>query len=271
MSSVKRVHYFHAEATAAGGFVEAPFGQMQLLPVIAPLSLPVVGGHASARSETFCFDGVVSFKCAITHVAGTQNASGWNTLATATVEELNILDAITSDRVVARVAAKHPAAGYHPKVSFAGSRFENLRIFGNPVTPIPNDEIWREDPDPDRFPKQSAFADEGFLKATESHHRRISDSKGAPDWVRDRYAWDNSRLTERGAVVCSIFQGVEGKFPGTAHGPILDIPKVGRVFLGELIVDRNSHRLEMLRVELDGPVKGAIVICGPGYEGTTSP
>jgi len=61
-----RTHFYHADASAIGGRIERPFEQV--VPVQAPLSLPAVGGYATARSEDFRFQGILSFQAAQTQV-----------------------------------------------------------------------------------------------------------------------------------------------------------------------------------------------------------
>ena len=66
--TIKRVHYYHADANALGGHYKTPLEQQ--IPVQAPLSLPPVGGYATARVGAFQLDGVLSFKGAYTQVSG---------------------------------------------------------------------------------------------------------------------------------------------------------------------------------------------------------
>ena len=42
----------------------------------------------------------------------------------------------------------------------------------------------------------------------------------------------------------------KGKLPGTIQGNVLIIPGFGKLSLAELIVDSNSYRLSMFRLEL---------------------
>ncbi len=63
---VRRTHFYHADASAVGGRIDRPF--QQIVPVQAPLSLPAVGGFATARTGDFRFDGILSFQAAQTQV-----------------------------------------------------------------------------------------------------------------------------------------------------------------------------------------------------------
>lgn len=73
-------------------------------------------------------------------VLAEQRGDNYVTLATSTVEDLNILDVITADVVVSRIVSVFPADGSRPKgcatddhkalFHLARSRFENLKIDG---------------------------------------------------------------------------------------------------------------------------------------------
>jgi len=63
-------------------------------------------------------------------------------LTSSVIEGLNILDVITADRIVGQTITNHPLVGYVPSISFLGTRFENLRIAGNPVELDLNHDIF---------------------------------------------------------------------------------------------------------------------------------
>ena len=100
------------------------------------MSLSPSGGYGSAHSENFRLEGVVSYKSASTQVSGRlskKEGHGWVTLATATVEGLNVLDVVTADRLIAQVSTEHPLEEDNPRVTFLGTSFENLKIAGCPI------------------------------------------------------------------------------------------------------------------------------------------
>jgi hypothetical protein len=280
MANVKRVHYYHADATALGGHIETPFEQM--IPVLAPSSLPPVGGYAVVRAERFRLEGILSFESAYTQVAGSvsHKTGGWTTLATSVVEKLNVLEVITADRVVSQIATEHPLAGHNPKVTFVGTKFENLCISGNPIEPVLDLDICGHDLEAEQFPKKCPFEDERFLAAAAEQYRRMNDekslppwvkSRNIPSWVRERYTWDNAQRAERGCVLCSVVTQVNGEFPGRPFGSVLTIPEIGKVFLGELLVDRNTYRLIGMRVELGCTTSGSATLSAASIEGSTHP
>ena len=280
MATTQRVHYYHAAANALGGHIETPFEHS--IPVQAPLSLPPVGGYALARAEAYQLQGILSFKSASTQVAGSvsrKNAS-WTTLVTSTIEGLNVLEIVTADRVVAQISTEHPREGYIPKVTFAGTRFENLRIAGCPVEPVLN--LGLCSPDGDAYPKKPCIDDERFLSAVTDQYRRCGDEKGLaawikdrkiPDWVRERYTWDNSKAKrdEKGSVLCSLVQEVRGEFTGKSIGHMAEVAEFGKIFLAELNVDRGAYRLTMLRLELGCLTHGHVSFGVAQTNGSTEP
>src|SRR5262249_52779105 len=101
----------------------------------ASSSLCATGGHSTAHLNNFDYRGLISFKSGHTHISAgyEDNETSNNTLATATVEGLNILNVVTADLVAARTYSEHPMNAAEGSVSMQGCRFENLRILGQPV------------------------------------------------------------------------------------------------------------------------------------------
>jgi hypothetical protein len=119
---------YHALATGVSGNITLPF--QDVIEVQAPSALPFTGGYSASRSEGFRYKHILSFSSARTVTTGSESGGFFNTLATATVEGLSILDVVTADRVVARLASKYSKDTREHSASFAGSHFDNLRIAG---------------------------------------------------------------------------------------------------------------------------------------------
>ena len=110
-------------------------------------ALPVTGGFISQAKEDIRFHigsaEILRAGRATASVLGERREGHYVSLATSTVEKLNILDVITADRVVCRVTSVYPFHDHpkrctdltlHPaKFYFAGSHFDNLRIDGKPI------------------------------------------------------------------------------------------------------------------------------------------
>src|SRR5579863_2204552 len=129
-----RYHTYHSEAGVLHGHLQLPLMQ-DILPQAYAFLFPR-GGYLSQHAHGYRLEGVVSFDSAYTQVAGNRDVKdghGWSTVSTSVVENLNVLDVVTADRVVGQITTEHPLVGYVPHISFLGTRFENLRIAGHRV------------------------------------------------------------------------------------------------------------------------------------------
>ncbi|MFZ0536056.1 MAG: choice-of-anchor P family protein [Candidatus Sulfotelmatobacter sp.] len=272
MAASKRVHYFHADASAFGGYFERPI-EHTIAPQ-APMSLSPSGGYGSARSENFRLEGVVSYKSASTQVSGRlskKEGHGWVTLATATVEGLNVLDVVTADRLTAQVSTEHPLEGDNPRVTFLGTSFDNLKIAGCPIDIKLNFNICDQG-NGNGYPSEPCIEDDQFLARVADQYKRMTNAKNLPEWVKDRsipdwikerYEWDSEQSENAGSVLCAIVNEAavrEGcdQFPGRPFGSVFEVPDFGRVFLGELFVDCNSYRLTTIRLEMGCSGEGSV-------------
>lgn len=275
-----RVHLYHADASAIGGRIERPIAQ--IVPVQAPLSLPAVGGYASARAENFRLQGLLSFEAAETQVSGSFNERGrsWTTQVSCAIENLNILNVVTADRVVAQISTDHPLEGYTPRVSFVGTQFVNLRIGGYKVDPSFKLDFCGQGYE-GQYPDQPCIQDSAFLKGVADQYLAMRPKqKGVagqqknptPDWLQELYPVPRSdKPTERGMVLCSLVREIQGDCPWKPFGHVLAIPEFGKVFLGELLLDDNSFHLIMIRLELGCPVQGMLSVGDTRTNGSTIP
>jgi hypothetical protein len=280
--STNRVHYYHADACAFGGYFESPI-EHTIAPQ-APMSLPPTGGYGSARVENFRVEGLVSYKSASTQVSGRlskKDGGGWVTHTSAVMEGLNVLDMLTADRLSAQISTEHPLDGNNPKVNFLGTSFENLRIAGHPVELTLDLDICDQGkPNAYPIPDIPCVSNEGFLKKVAEQYRQTCDAKNIPErvkdrtipeWVRQRYTWDKEKSGKNGGVLCSVVTRANGKFPGQPFGNALEVPGFGRVFLGELLVDCKSYQLTMVRMELGCPATGQSSAVTAKANGVTEP
>ena len=141
---LERYHVYHAGAHILSGDLEHPikqpiehYGNVVLEKTRRESLFTESVGETSV-------EGLISFKAGHTRVIGSQlrnkkdifgnDHSGWVTQSTSVIEGLNVGDVITADRVVAQVSTEHSLTyGHVPKVTFLGTRFENLRVAGYPV------------------------------------------------------------------------------------------------------------------------------------------
>jgi len=280
MAATNRVHYYHADVNALGGYLERPIEQ--IIPLQVPLSLSPSGGYGSAYAENFRLAGVISYKSAYTQVSGAlskKEGHGWVTLATSVVEGLNVLNVITADRICSQISTEHPLVGNYPSVTFLGTSFENLKVSGCPID-VTLDLNVCDQGNAGGYPGQSLVSDGDFLDRVAAQYSRIVDKKSQPEWVKDksvpgwipeRYRLDKPTDGERCSVLSSVVKEISGKFPGRPFGNVLEIPEFGRVFLGELLVDCSSFQLIMLRMELGCSGHGQIAAAPARANGGTYP
>ncbi|HWS62708.1 MAG TPA: choice-of-anchor P family protein [Steroidobacteraceae bacterium] len=253
---------FRVDASALGGFLEEPFPKV--IPTVAPVSLPPVGGFATARSQAFDLDEIVSCSSAYSRVSGTEHHTDGSIsiLTTAVVEDLNLLEVVTAERVVAQVSISIPAGTSDFQISLTGSRIEGLRLAGRPCQPTLNAKLIP--------PGGSHLLWQDVQKAGQSQAEDLiaifkARGKDADQWAQKRHGWmtANPPLPAGGGkLLCSLVDGVDGN-----DGHIVEIPGFGRIFLGELRVSYDSVQLVAIRAELGCPVKGKVSVSAVGGGG----
>jgi len=127
---MERRFLFHALASGVSGRFTAPF--QDLIEGQGASALPSTGGYSASRVEGFRYKDILSLGAVTTLTVGSfsETKRTYDTLVTATVEQLNILNVVTADRVVTRLASAQPEGGGPPRVSILGSLIENLSIAG---------------------------------------------------------------------------------------------------------------------------------------------
>jgi hypothetical protein len=256
-----KVFLYHAHGFALGGMITQPFKEN--IESHAATSLPSIGGFASVKAENYSLKEIVSYDGAHTYVSGIQNDDGvHSSVATSTLEGLNILDVITADAIIGRLSARHKD-GAPAEIITLGSSFVNLKIAGQPV------EV---DLDNDLFTLNPTYS--GLLDHLQGKGKA---AKKAPSG-KSRYQWgaagtDVPKGMEKGMLIPSatgwnhangilhtslvkqirpVGSNSSPEEPPYAYA--IQIPHVGTVYLGELFVSADTKRLSMLRVELGSPV-----------------
>ncbi|HKV76827.1 MAG TPA: hypothetical protein VJP02_01725 [Candidatus Sulfotelmatobacter sp.] len=152
-------HYFHAEAHALTAKLNLPFEAQLRKQAFVKLegdSQKVLlegdelkklkdkktpDNYFSEHPRPYRFEGLFSYSAAHTQVSGhrsNKTAGAFVTLATSVVENLNVMNVVTADKVVAQISTTHLPDQYSPKVTFLGTHFENLRIAHHKATPALN-------------------------------------------------------------------------------------------------------------------------------------
>ena len=271
-SSQKKAFYYHADANALGGVVNHPIARTISTP--GAISLAPAGGFSSTRVERFDADGMVSFESAQVSVSGIEHAEGggWRSLATATIEGLNLFEVVTADRIVAQVSVLHPPDDAPSETSFNGSQFVNLRINGDSVKPIVDRRVLMGRPADDGkavrrngvpFSELLWVAGEQFVAWRESGVEKLG-----PRFVMSGPEAD---LVRKGSALCSLVRGVEVEAPAQAYCHVINIPDFGNIFLGEMLVSRFSVQLTMLRAEMGSLAGGVGTVGTVSSNGSTVP
>jgi len=241
---------YHASAFALSGHLKRP--AEHLIEVQAGSTLPTTGGQGSARVENFRLDQMISFKAGYSRVSGSEKVENGKvihtTLATVTIEGLNIFDVVTADRVVARLASSFES-GSEAHILIMGSRFENLRIAGCKVDVELHHELAL---------KLATF--EAARKEFESNEefRKMSDDPLNPGRAP-------KKLDASGVIRCSIVKELKPtKCPGVEHrghhGHVLVVPEFGTVHLAEVVIEHGRKILTMLRIDLGSPNGGGTTV-----------
>src|SRR5690349_3869942 len=270
-----REHHFHAEATALHANLQHPLNGE-----VKPqnhLKLHPEGGYLSDHAKDYRVDNVVSFKAAHTHVAGHESPKRdhpWITLTTAAIEQLNVLEVVTADRVVSQIATEHPREkGHVPTVTFLGTRFENLQVGGirvnlklkfplttlrppTPDTPFLLDEKFLAEigANPASFP--------GLMSQWESCVKARETKPDAPKpnaSATGTLAYDVSLADPKNAGDVKIDRNV------------LSVPDFGKIILAELDVDCDTFHLTMIRLEMGCLAAGTMTASSTIVNGSTRP
>lgn len=231
-----RTHYFHADATGIGGYIQRPF--VKNIPVQAANSLAPSGGANDASSANFQFEKIVSAGSTHTRVEGNFLGGMPVTRMQSVVEDLDVLNRVRAGELVAYIATEHPGKDPDvPRVDFGRTSITNLRVDDSALEVILDLDLLNNGNGKD-FPKKPH--------------------------VQDKELWNKvgQKFNEkRGHLQCSLVKkvNIEGKFPGKLVRPnILEIPNFGRVHLAELVVSYHSFQLIMMRFELGCPTVGAM-------------
>src|SRR5271154_6572103 len=197
----KSFHEYYAAADVLSADFEEPLRE-EIKPR-AHVKLPKDGHYQFKQAEPFRLDGLISYRSGYTQVAGhrsTKHAHGFTTLATSVVEDLNVLDVVTADRVVGQVSTEHPIEGEVPSVTFLGTRFVNLRIGGHKVEVDQDIHILGPKPAKDK----SYFEDSGVLSRMSQQYTNIRKTKNLPDWADKEFRWDKGAVQREGKAACSL-------------------------------------------------------------------
>lgn len=241
--TVQRTYIFNGHGHALSGHITQPFDHQ--IEVQAGMSLPTTGGVGQARVENFRFHHYASFGVGHTYVVGIKSGDDtYSTLVTSVVEDLNILDVIRADRVVARLASSHRLNEPEPRITLLCSTIENLRICGCQV--------------------DLEFDNELFLRCNtfETLKKEFDGNAEFRKMAADPAITTAPKVPvdAQGVILCSLVKSMKVDCAGAkSAGHAIDVPEFGRVYIGEVLAQYRKRTLTMIRVELGCPVMGGIV------------
>jgi hypothetical protein len=273
-ASKKRTFHYHADASPLGGHLTHPIEN--IIQSQASTSLAQAGGHAESRIESYKLDNSVTVTSgpAYSHTTGVVNkkTGAWTTLVTSVVENLNVLEVVTADRIVSKLHVEYPQEGDHPRISIIGSKFVNLRVNGESINPVLDIDLLKSE-SKGEFPDKHLMEEKVFNNKVSSHYKKITETKGAPEWLAGRHASMKSPESrkKKGYVLCSLVEELQGAKPGTSFGHVLHVPGFGNIFFCELIVAPNSYRLTMMRIEMGCLAEGNISVASAFTNGAGIP
>ncbi|SRR5713101_761298 len=270
------VHYYNASAMALGGKITRPFEAN--LETQAPSVLPIDGGFGSSRVEDFRFREIISFKTAYSVVTGSQSETdgSFDTLASVTIEDLNILDMVTAKKIVSRITTHHPV----PKVDenkpldpspapeiIAIAKFEDLRVNGYEFDVEIDANLSCECPTYEDYKKKCGVAEQKGMIVRSLVKNVFKKSPGtAAEPLKSYGAAAEVGRQSPCHELKPVLPSADNKFICT-----LALPQFGQIHLAQFLCSSYTRRLVMLRVELGSPVAGTVTVGCTSGNGSTYP
>lgn len=271
------------------GHMERPI--KHIVPTQAAAVLGEHGGFGHSRVEKFRHDGFVSFDSAVAEVGGGYDECHhrFTSFASSIVENLNIHDVVTADRVVSRMAVYSPTMGdERGELSFtiSGSHFDNLRIAGHKFDVKLATHVFQEHDTHSKIANahRASKLDEWLLgsklaRLSEKELEEVENTYHALGGMTEVLkGWKVKGEKRRDDVI--IFSALnhikieDHAGPNTellGFGSIICIPKFGVVRLGELKVQKHHRSLLMLRVDMCSAGSGGSGTGGTGTGGSGNP
>lgn len=273
------MYFYHADAVGLAGSFTRPV--RHVIESQASCSLSPLGGVGRARVENFNFQNIVSFDLAQSDVTGgreTKRGEGiYVTRVSIVIEGLNILNMLTADRIVGRLAAEQHPRDMEPSIVTTGSHFEGLRIAGHSIEVATGHDLFSEMPTYAHWRAAWKSKREARSKIIDSlmGSTLMAPNKSDPWHLRDVYnAWRRQQKSSelKPPLLCSFVKRVRGitGLEINNFGPIITIPQFGTIYLGEVIIAPGNRRLNMLRLQLGSPDGGSLAVGSTALSGDIS-
>jgi hypothetical protein len=236
MPAIENFRY-HAVTKGASWRFTLPLEEA--MPTHAAVALPEKGGFVSSIVEKYNFRDIFMFDRAVAFASGSycEKSDCFDATASVMIEGLNILNMVTADRVVARIASSHAKDGSEPQINPLGTYFENLRIAGHKV------EV---DLAVDTFAELDTHT--GFRAA----------SKHEDPVLRDEVLPHVLGTDASGAISCTLVRSIRGLGREIKQeGHLIRIRDFGVLRLAELTMSERKRSMTMLQFHLGSTPAGA--------------
>jgi hypothetical protein len=252
---------FNATALGLGGVIERG-RKTTIIPSLGSVVLPSTGGEGSVEIHNYDRDGI-SFTTLQTRVGGYRVAQDlYSTYSDILITNLSVLDRVRVALMQLTLTSTRPAepdqqeARFEMRASYRGVRVDDDEI-------VPQIDV-----------EMCGFETYGqFLRAAQEQPERIASKLDqAVEAVHD-VARGNVPLV-RGAIVADI---AKQRGSSLAHNRNrIDVPGLGRLRFGELLLKHGHRRINLLRLDLGDPTleshstSGGTIVMASG-EGNGTP
>jgi len=288
---------YHANALAFGGVNNKPC--YDVIPSQASVVLAPSGGEGSQTVRNFNYKGIISFDEASVYVGGSQKGCFRNTVSTAMIRNLNLMNVVHIELLCVRVTSEHVAVDDKPQsecgdpaFTFEGSIIDNVRIAGRRVNVTLDTGIFSRYPTHTEF--VNAFSGDaveedkllGIQTQSVASQGRLSTRYGK------RFCWSSDRSrdgapSKNGVIRASLVADIDipenadedfdnedtrrkndRTQPVRRNGYVVRIADFGTLALGEVILKENQRTVNMLRYTLGSPNDGSGTVCSGTTNGT---
>lgn len=232
----------------------------------ASCGLSIRGGTASAKKSNAPLPPGISFSSADSSIKGWGTVRNgqpvWLTEGSVVVQKLDIHGKFTADRIEAHIYAEWRAGDYEANTVITGSKFDNVQIAGNPTTITVSDALSINYPTYASMEAafQNSFARNSVLACLEGGDLTAQDASTSDlRAVYDGYQEQKAAAGLKSLVLCSFVTKVTGGGGVKTWGGIVQVPGLGNIYLGEVMVWPWMRCLNLFRIELasGGTLSGA--------------
>jgi hypothetical protein len=234
---------YHTEAVGASGHISLPV--CDTMPLQASIASAIGAGFGKVRVENFRHLDYLCIGSIESHVVSSysERDKAYGTLASVVIEDLNTLNVVTCDRMMARLTTKHDDHG-NSQGSFVlqGTYFHGLQIAGHQI---------------DLDLAVGLFSElSTWDKLTEAYANDRSIRKELDDL--SLFPAHGEKLPVHNGVFSCTLARIPAKLPRgiTRKGHGIHVPHFGTIYAAEYYITPTSRRLRLLHVDLGCTVEG---------------